>query len=333
MQINKSLFHRQSSKVENFQITECYSFLPREAVTKFLTQCDECRKGIKLKIDPILVKSETADGDDENHSDETSNQRPLSKPKNGDNYFELMKALHENFSLLSRIKSIPDHSNGTGLEVFKENIVANDNRRSNQERKEQISQNDLNKTKKVADGSRFKSSFQDTKELRVSSSNSPLFEDFADQFVSSSLSDPSDDDDRSVLHPSSSSSTSNNNNNSPLNNAIVVPTRAANGPRVDILETVPDDISSDYHNMKARMSATCDDNSAKYSSSEINTKRFQWQRGKASRKSNNSAGDIKPITSTYLLMTRSMGLDDEDALNLVSFSQFHFHYFTLPSNL
>jgi hypothetical protein len=29
-------------------------------------------------------------------------------------------------------------------------------------------------------------------------------------------------------------------------------------------------------------------------------------------------GDIKPITSTYLLMTRSMGMTDEDALNLVS---------------
>ena len=33
---------------------------------------------------------------------------------------------------------------------------------------------------------------------------------------------------------------------------------------------------------------------------------------------------IKPITSTYLLMTRSMGLEDEDALNLVSFAVFTF---------
>lgn len=39
------------------------------------------------------------------------------------------------------------------------------------------------------------------------------------------------------------------------------------------------------------------------------------------RKSNKHSGDVKPITSTYLSMTRSMGLADEDALNMVSLAQ------------
>lgn len=45
-----------------------------------------------------------------------------------------------------------------------------------------------------------------------------------------------------------------------------------------------------------------------------------------SRRVAHLTGDIKPITSTYLLMTRSMGLTDEDALNLVSRNFFFFPF-------
>lgn len=77
-------------------------------------------------------------------------------------------------------------------------------------------------------------------------------------------------------------------------------------------DSIPDDIAVllDY-----RQHTTCNNNFVKYTSSEDDV---DYHVRSIDYNKRNSTGDIKPITSTYLLMTRSMGLTDEDALNLVS---------------
>lgn len=143
-----------------------------------------------------------------------------------------------------------------------------------------------------------------------------------------------------------SSGTGHENNNNSASRCInnIDTTRAAFSQGVELSKTVPDDISFDYHNIKhysnhdgkhtrRSSSTTCNNNSTKYPNGDdgddddVDTDEEDYHtKGSASsmakttkcNKHNNSSGDIKPITSTYLLMTRSMGLTDEDALNMVS---------------
>lgn len=80
--------------------------------------------------------------------------------------------------------------------------------------------------------------------------------------------------------------------------------------------------NNDYDdNIKHTTNTPCNNNLSKYTNGENDIDNDYHTRGiisiDTSRRSH-STGDIKPITSTYLLMTRSMGLSDTEALNLVS---------------
>lgn len=88
-------------------------------------------------------------------------------------------------------------------------------------------------------------------------------------------------------------------------------------------ESIPDDIAVallDYRSNKP----TCNNNFPKHTNSEEDDAIDYHAKGIGYNK-RNSTSDIKPITSTYLLMTRSMGLTDEDALNLVSWNEIYVH--------
>lgn len=162
----------------------------------------------------------------------------------------------------------------------------------------------------------------------------PLTSPDSQQLVtSSSSSEPCDEEAASTnSHPTLSSTTAQeNNNNLASHNVNDGPTRAVYSNGVEVSQTVPDDMSFDYHNIKyydddddkRTTSTTCNNSSTKYPNGEDDagdcpTRRIASIGIAKCNKHNNSAGDIKPITSTYLLMTRSMGLTDEDALNLVS---------------
>jgi hypothetical protein len=97
-------------------------------------------------------------------------------------------------------------------------------------------------------------------------------------------------------------------------------TKTARAPLSRVVEkfdSIPDDIAAallDYRSNKQH--TTCNNNFVKYTSSEDDVDDYHTK--SIGHNKRNSTGDIKPITSTYLLMTRSMGLTDEDALNLVS---------------
>ena len=140
-----------------------------------------------------------------------------------------------------------------------------------------------------------------------------------------------------------------NNNNLTSNNANSSnsnPTRAVrNNHGVENFRcyAIPDDMSFDYHNIKNYY-----DDKTTTSSSLSNTKNYQapsptplrticdddYHHGKEMpsiditkhNKHHNNSTNIKPITSTYLRLTRSWGIWDEDALNLVS-QMFFFIYF------
>ena len=127
--------------------------------------------------------------------------------------------------------------------------------------------------------------------------------------------------------------TSNNANSSNSN-----PTRAVNnnhGVETFRSHTIPDDMSFDYHNIKNYYN-----DKTTTSRSLSNLKNYQAQSPTPLRticdddyhhskempsiditkhnKYHNNSTNIKPITSTYLRLTRSWGIWDEDALNLVS---------------
>lgn len=165
----------------------------------------------------------------------------------------------------------------------------------------------------------------------------PLVSPDSQQLVTSSSSELCDEEDSSNKSRSINtlpSIVTENNNLASHNNSNEGTTRAVYSTRVDDGKTLPDDISFDYHNVKCSVdddkrttSTTCHNNSLKHSNradddiEDYHTKcSASIDRTEKNNKHNNSAasGDIRPITSTYLLMTRSMGLTDEDALNLVS---------------
>jgi hypothetical protein len=285
-------------------------------------------------------------------------------PKNFENYFVLMKALYENSSLLNRIKGIQEQSCEKTFESFKENIVANqaiNNGNSNQQQvpsknininiKNELDNsvrdatggerslgniiiNSLDVSINVAGRRNYDSDYGNINKVRVSCTSSPskkvslpLASPDNQQLVTSSSSEPGDEDEKCADNNAlSSSSTKRENNNLASKNINDGPTRAVCSSRVEV-ETVPDDIAFDYHNIKYHRdddkhttSTTCNNNSTKYPNGEDDVGDYHTKDIASidMMKSNNSTGDIKPITSTYLLMTRSMGLTDDEALNLVS---------------
>lgn len=87
-------------------------------------------------------------------------------------------------------------------------------------------------------------------------------------------------------------------------------------------------------NIKHTTNTPCNNNLSKYTNGENDIDNDYHTRGIISidtSRLSHLTGDIKPITSTYLLMTRSMGLSDTEALNLVSLYFFSFlsFFFTL----
>lgn len=332
---------------------------------------------MKSTIVPEITEIEQRDEDDneeKNLSDGTSNnQQPLSTddyPKNIENYFELLKALYENSSLLNRIKGIQEQSCERKFESFKENIVANqatNNGHSNQQQQVprknininiksesdnsskdvaravggdrslgNIIINSLDVSINVAGEAGCDGNYGNINKVRISCTTTPskksvlpLSSPDNHQLVTSSSSEPGDYESRRCNNGPTTSvlSSKYKNNNSASHNANDGPARATR-----VATAVPDDISFDYHKIKCSgendddehtTSTTCNNNSAKYPNGEddagdYHTKSIAPIDTAKCNKHNNSTGDIRPITSTYLLMTRSMGLLDEDALNLVS---------------
>lgn len=329
------------------------------------------------------IVSEITDVDEIQHDEEevkssafACNQTPLSvddRPKNAENYFELLKALYENSSLLNRIKDIQEQSCERKFESFKENIVANqvgNNENSNKQQQvprksininiKNESDNAMSKTVggerslgniiinsldvsiNVAGKANYDGNYGNINKVRISCSTTPkrkVASPLASpdtQLVTSSSSEPGDEENSYGNGPTASPA-KNGNNNLAAHNANDGPTRAVYSNRV---ETVPDDISFDYHKIKYSdddddkhtTSTTCNNNSTKYPNGEDDAGDYRAKSGasidtvRCNKHNNQSTGDIRPITSTYLLMTRSMGLTDEDALNLVSLL-FPFHNF------
>lgn len=360
------------------QITEFYAFLPREAVTKFLTQCSECRRSMKSPLVQEIFKTDELEGeetkkicDDTPTSNNQQQQLTLpgvNSPKNIENYFVLLKALYENSSLLNRIKGIQQQSCEKKFESFKENIIVNQAIKNKNSNQQEISRKNINISIKneldnsvkpatgverslgniiinsldvsinVAGKTNYDGDHGNISNVHILCTTSPtkkvllpLASPDNQQLVTSSSSEPGDEDENcaNTNALSSSSMKTNNNNNSASENINDGPTRAVCSSRVEV-ETVPDDISFDYRNIKYysdddkhTTSTTCNNNSAKYPNGEDDAGDYHTKDAASidtvkRNKHNNSTGDIKPITSTYLLMTRSMGLTDDEALNLVS---------------
>ncbi|CAO1405624.1 unnamed protein product [Diamesa hyperborea] len=231
------------------KITENYSFLPREAVTKFLSQCHDCRKSMKTNLTLDIVD----------------------KNDHHDNILPSMMSDNQDINLVTSSSSVEQD------EEIKINLV-----------------HDSAVTSAAA-----------------ISANSISNEKNNNNF------------------------TSNNANSSESN-----PTRAVrNNHGVENFRcyAIPDDMSFDYHNIKNYY-----DDKTTTSSSLSNTKKYQAASPTPLRticdddyhdskempsiditkhnKHHNNSTNIKPITSTYLRLTRSWGIWDEDALNLDSIS-------------
>lgn len=365
------------------QITEFYAFLPREAVTKFLTQCSECRKSMKTtivqEIDPIEHKT-SENEDEKRRSLDISRREP---PKNIENYLLLLKAFYENsFIPLSNARA---HSSVKQSESFKENIFANqnDNNASCNQVKRDINNDELDNSimkepSGVNENDQVNNSNSSHANLPINSvniANSPSImpnnnsRDYRNNLRTScqsatTLKTPEQQMVTSSSGEAEENGTSMNNkwnlqqqqktikrearlSEDEIDNdlAICKPTTRASSSRCNesgMCAPVPDDILFDYHNIVTsyhsnkflcsntaivRPTPTTPNNHNHHlnmrqpSSREDDVKDYGEERCRSSemRKSNKHSGDVKPITSTYLSMTRSMGLADEDALNMVSF--------------
>lgn len=322
-------------------------------------------------IQEISQNEKVDDADTKKTSDATqtmNNQQQLSNgecPKNIENYFNLLKSLYENTSLLNRIKGIQQQSCEKKFESFKENIEEINNGMCNRQQfprkninintKNELDEsardaagdernlgniilNSLDVSINVAEKISYDGGYGNINKLRISSTTSPkekislpLASPDNQQLVTSSSSEPGDEVDNCANNNALFSSSSIKRENNNLASGIINdgPTRAVCSSRVDE-EIVPDDIVFDYQHMKYHgddgkhtTSTTCNNNSAKYPNGEDDAKDYHTKDVASidtvkCNEHNNSTGDIKPITSTYLLMTRSMGLTDDEALNLVS---------------
>jgi hypothetical protein len=197
--------------------------------------------------------------------------------------------------------------------------------------------NSLDVSINVAGKTNFDGDYGNSNKVRISSTTSPskkvsqLSSDVDNQQLVTSSSESVDEEEHCVNNDAlSSSSIRRENNNLDSEKINDKPTRAVCSSRVEV-ETVPDDIGFDYQHIKCHgnddgeltTSTTCNNNSTKYPNGEDDAEDYHTKDVASidtmkCNKHNNSTGDIRPITSTYLLMTRSMGLTDDEALNLVS---------------
>ncbi|CAG9802929.1 unnamed protein product [Chironomus riparius] len=379
------------------KITEYYAFLPREAVTKFLTQCHECRRSIKTpmlqEIAEIENKASECKQNDlcnDNDSRVSNNQQQsLSDedyPKNIENYYLLLRALYENSSLLNRIKDINDDGDENPEqsceEAFKENNLNKNNKNKNVNTKNDLNEssvieketnhgniiiNSLDVSINVAGKTHCSDgSYGNINKVRISCTTTPTklhplpTSSNATSIITTTTTTISPINQQLGTAPSmndakNSKNVSENENNKYCNDAVA---RAASYIKnshgvMRIYEKVPDDLSlhnnyqhikhdrdenyedvddnrnkssnnNDYDdNIKHTTNTPCNNNLSKYTNGENDIDNDYHTRDiisiDTSRRSH-LTGDIKPITSTYLLMTRSMGLSDTEALNLDSIS-------------
>lgn len=127
-----------------FQIQESYSFLPREAVTKFLSQCFDCRRTLRSNPSQDIKEEISEDKDINNQSLLSSSTSD--NTNNIENYYLLLKALYEN-TIFNKEKSghIDDaQSSEKKFESFKENIHNNQDANSNSNNNQQIYHKNIN---------------------------------------------------------------------------------------------------------------------------------------------------------------------------------------------
>lgn len=282
--------------------------MPREAVTKFLTQCHDCRRSMKSTIVQEIAEKKTDKFDDETLPTASNNKN---SNENIENYYALLRAICESSSMQPCERK--------SCESFKENVEGN--RICNSSSSESLSRKNINiNIKNEADNSEadiiinsldvsINGSYGNINKVRISCTTTPT------KAISVSSS-PSHSNQQIVTSSSSSLA---------LCDGNFCDTKAAralnpyHGVVAKKLESIPDDIAVallDYRSNKPN-TTTCNNNFPKYTNSEDDA--IDYHMKGIGYNKRNSTSDIKPITSTYLLMTRSMGLTDEDALNLVSY--------------
>lgn len=271
---------------------------------------------IVQEICEIEAKSERDDDDDDMRSKKIQQQNE-DYPKNIENYYALLRAIYESST------TIMQSCERKSCESFKENIVgnricSNNNDTTNQQPRKNININIKNEADNLESDIIINSldvsingSYGNINKVRISCTTTPTK-------VIPVL--PSPNSNQQIVTSSSSMSQCDEN---------FYDTKAARAAAHGVVEkkfeSIPDNIATaaallDYHGSKQYMTTTCNNRFTKYSSSEDDA--IDYQMKSIGHNKRNSTGDnnIKPITSTYLLMTRSMGLTDEDALNLVSVS-------------
>lgn len=279
--------------------------MPREAVTKFLTQCYECRKSMKStivqEISEIEIEKKAIRDDDDTPR---SNNPNRDYPKNIENYYALLRALYEDNST-----TMAQSCERKSCDSLKENQICSTNNAeiSNQQRKNiniNIKNEPNNSEADIIINSldvSINGSYGNINKVSISCTTTPT-----------KVGSPPHSDRQIVT-----SSTLCDNNFCDTKTAA----RALLSSHLRVVDkkfdSIPDDIAAallDYRSNKQH--TTCNNNFVKYTSSEDDVDDYHTKSIGYNKR--NSTGDIKPITSTYLLMTRSMGLTDEDALNLVS---------------
>lgn len=238
-------------------------------------------------------------------------------PKNIENYYALLRAIYE-----SSMQSCEKKS----CEAFKENIVGNRicNNNNNSEVSNQQRKNININIKNEADNSdadiiinsldvSINGSYGNINKVRISCTTTPTktipvvpsspppptFSNSNQQIVTSS-STQCDGDTKATR----ASSSLYHHHHYHHHQGIVA---MKNNNKKKFESIIPDDITVALHDYYGN-------NNSEDDAIDYHTKDIAYNHTKR----NSTTGDIKPITSTYLLMTRSMGLTDEDALNLVS---------------
>jgi hypothetical protein len=231
-------------------------------------------------------------------------------PKNIENYYALLRAICESSTTMTQ------PCEKKSCESFKENIVGNricsNNDTSNQQSRKNININIKNEADNLESDIIINSldvsingSYGNINKVRISCTTTPT----------KAIPVPSPNSNQQIVTSSSSS----------LCDENYCDTKAArasstHGVVERKFEPIPDDIAATaaLHDYRDSKQYTCNSRFTKYSSSEDDAIDYQTKSIGSHNKRNSTGDNIKPITSTYLLMTRSMGLTDEDALNLVS---------------
>ncbi|XP_065074686.1 uncharacterized protein LOC135698569 [Ochlerotatus camptorhynchus] len=267
-------------------ITETYAFLPREAVTKFLSLCSQCSKALRP---PSPIKLDHADSPLTSKTDESFDRgtKEFSEPKrvstplqhsfsNGSSSFDRLNSDEVYSKLLDYYKVQNEESDGATyyqlLKTFYDNVKKNravesvkDNAREAKQQKlepvvDLTGMSESDKTAEINFSNVSKKSVPSSENCALTENEKVLRANFAEDGGECSI-------DEKELH---------------------------------ICEEASEDSE------KMRLNNNLDD---KFNGSDGDSDVEQV--------GNNS----RPITSTYLELTRSMGVADDDALNMVSMSR------------